>query len=150
MWEQLRRFSALPGSARWLFVRACLLLPLLAVALRVSGFQSTKRLLQKRLAQSARGPVDDEHATVEMATRMVLAAARHFFASATCLERSLALWWLLNRQGIASQLRIGVRTDNQKFAAHAWVEHQGVALGEPEAPHLHYTPFSEEMSGEIR
>jgi len=80
---------------------------------------------------------------------MVLAAARRSLVGVSCLERSLVLWWLLGRQGIASQLRIGVRTDNQKFAAHAWVECQGLALGEPEAPHLHYAAFSEEMSGDF-
>jgi len=71
---------------------------------------------------------------------MVLAAARHSFFAATCLERSLALWWLLARRGVASQLRIGVRKTGEKFEAHAWVEHGGAAIGEPEATHLHTPP----------
>ena len=33
------------------------------------------------------------------------------------------------------------------LAAHAWVEYQGNAIGEPEASHLHYAAFVEEMSG---
>jgi len=76
---------------------------------------------------------------------MVLAAARNSPIRSTCLERSLALWWLLAKQSIATQFRIGVRKDGEKFAAHAWVEHDGVAIGEPEASHLHYTVFAEEM-----
>jgi Transglutaminase-like superfamily len=82
-----------------------------------------------------------------MTSQMVLAAARHSLSQPTCLERSLCLWWLLARQGIATQFRIGVRKDGEKFAAHAWVERDGVAIGEPEAAHLHYAAFAEEMSG---
>ena len=79
---------------------------------------------------------------------MVLAVARNSPIPSTCLERSLSLWWLLARQGIATQFRIGVRKDGEKFAAHAWVEREGVAIGEPDASHLHYAAFAEELSGE--
>ncbi len=41
----------------------------------------------------------------------------------TCLERSLVLWWLLQRDGIQSDLRIGVRKDEGELKAHAWVEY---------------------------
>jgi Transglutaminase-like superfamily len=82
-----------------------------------------------------------------MTSQMVLAAARHSPSHATCLERSLCLWWLLAHQGIATEFRIGVRKDGERFAAHAWVERDGVAIGEPEASHLHYAAFAQEMSG---
>jgi len=82
-----------------------------------------------------------------MTARMVRAAARYAPGS-TCLERSLAVWWLLARQGITAQLRIGVRTDEQKFSAHACVEYEGAALAEPETPHMHYAAFAEEFSGD--
>jgi len=79
---------------------------------------------------------------------MVLAAARNSPIPSTCLERSLSLWWMLARQGIATQFRIGVRKDDEKFAAHAWVERDGIAIGEPDDSHLHYAAFAEKMSGE--
>ena len=84
-----------------------------------------------------------------MVSQMVLAAARQSFFRATCLERSLVLWRLLARLGIASQLRIGVRKTGDKFEAHAWVEHEGVAIGEPEATHLHYAAFAKGFSEEL-
>ena len=84
-----------------------------------------------------------------MVSRMVLAAARHSFLKATCLERSLALWWLLARHGVATQLRIGVRKTCEQFEAHAWVEHGGVAIGEPDTTHLHYAAFDKEFSEEL-
>jgi hypothetical protein len=42
-----------------------------------------------------------------------------------CLVRSVVLSRLLARRQIESRLVIGVKTD-QEFAAHAWVEHDGV------------------------
>ena len=149
MWARLRRFSALPGPAKVLFLRAVVLLPLLTLSLRVRGFGATQRFLQKFTASTKNGtPVAAAESLVVLTTRMVLAAARNSPIPSTCLERSLSLWWMLARQGIATQFRIGVRKDDEKFAAHAWVERNGVAIGEPDASHLHYAGFAEEMSGE--
>jgi Transglutaminase-like superfamily len=149
MWARLRRFKALPLPARALFLRAALLLPLITVCLRLRGFCSTQRLLQNFLTPAKDIPAAAAaESRVVMTSRMVLAAARNSPVRSTCLERSLALWWLLAKQSIATQFRIGVRKDGEKFAAHAWVEHDGVAIGEPEASHLHYTVFAEEMFGD--
>lgn len=74
---------------------------------------------------------------------MVNSAAYRTLGKATCLERSLALWWLLGRQGIASSVRIGTRKVDDKFEAHAWVECEGIALNEPEDSHRHYAAFDE-------
>jgi Transglutaminase-like superfamily len=46
-----------------------------------------------------------------------------------CLVRSLTLSALLARRGIPARLVLGVRPDTaQPFGAHAWVEHDGVAV----------------------
>lgn len=74
---------------------------------------------------------------------MVRAAAYRSIGSATCLEKSLALWFLLGRQGILSSVRIGARKSGQAFEAHAWVECDGVAVNEAEEPHQHYAAFDE-------
>jgi ribosome-associated translation inhibitor RaiA len=62
------------------------------------------------------------------------------------LAKSLTLWWLLGRQGIASHLRIGIRKEKDKFEAHAWVERDGVALNEPDEHHHHYAAFDSALS----
>jgi hypothetical protein len=144
MWARLRRFRALPRPDQGLFLRAWFLLPLLTLLLRLAGFRAAQRALRGRLGSPgvAGAPVDLARA----ASRMVRAAARHSIFPSTCLERSLLLWWLLARRGVASQLRIGVRKTAEKFEAHAWVEHDGVAIGEPEGTHLHYAPFAKEFS----
>jgi len=76
---------------------------------------------------------------------MVRSAAHRTLGRPACLEQSLALWWLLERQGIASSVRIGTRKTDEKFEAHAWVECEGVALNEPEEVHKHYAAFGEEF-----
>ena len=150
MWARLRRFSALPAAAKSDFVRAMLLLPLLQFTLWLRGFRATQKSLQARINKSV-VTMPDAVATpeVERVCRMVLAAGRHSPMGATCLEHSLALWWLLGRKGITSQLRIGARKAEGKFLAHAWVERNGEAIGEPEGTHVHYAAFEKEFSGEI-
>ena len=142
MWEQLRRFNALEHPVRGILLRAVILLPLISLSLRLRGFLKTRTFLQKHLAPSERRL---KAATVSICPKvtaaMVRAAGRYGLGHPTCLQESLALWWLLGRQGIPSDLRIGVRKQAAKFEAHAWVERHGVALNEPEAVHEHYAAF---------
>jgi Transglutaminase-like superfamily len=149
MWERLRRFSALERPARGLFLRAALLLPLISLSLRLRGFRKTQAFL-KRLLPSPKATLDgtanSAPALTELIVRMVRAAVRQGVGQPTCLEESLALWWLLRRQGIICDLRIGVRKEAEKFEAHAWVERGGIALNEPEALHEHYAAFDAALS----
>lgn len=146
MWERLRRFSALDGSARGVLLRAVALLPLISASLRFRGFRETQASLQKRLF-GASGPskpcLGPEAALI---ARIVRAAVRHSIGHPTCLEESLALWWLLGRQGIAGDLRIGVRKSGEKMEAHAWVECDGAVLNRQEEIHEHFTAFDAAFS----
>ena len=65
--------------------------------------------------------------------RLANAAARLQLPTATCLRRSLALGWMLNRRGIPAQLNLGVLKGAAGLQAHAWLEIAGQPLGEPEA-----------------
>ena len=150
MWEPLRRFRALEPNARGLFLRAAALLPLVSFSLRLRGFRSTQASLQKRIGRAVSSGCDTSDpsdpargAHAALTARMVRSAALRNLGSATCLEKSLVLWWLLGRQGIDSSVRIGARKTGQKFEAHAWVECDGVVLNEPEETHKHYAAFDE-------
>lgn len=146
MWERLRRFRKLEPEARRIFLRAAILLPLFALSLRVRGFGSTQASLQRFLTAANQKTNTDQEARAALTARMVRAAVHHGLGRPSCLEESLALWWLLGRRGIASQLRIGIRKENAQLEAHAWVEFEGVALNEPEAKHHHYSAFEAEIS----
>ena len=61
---------------------------------------------------------------------LVNIAARHTLGSHTCLTRSLLLGWLLQRRGVQSELRIGVRFTQGALDAHAWVECEGVPVND--------------------
>jgi transglutaminase superfamily protein len=144
MWEKLRRFSALGREARGIFLRAIVALPKIARSLRRRGFQGTRASLSKGLSPLSAIPGTDTF-RIESTVRMVRAAARYGIGKPSCLEESLTLWWFLARQGIASDLRIGVRKERETFEAHAWVERDGVALNEPESRHTHYAAFDSEF-----
>jgi len=150
MWAQLRRFNALPGAAKADFLRALLLLPLIRTSLRLCGLHKTQKFLRRSAAVRGGAVLSDQEADADtkQTCRMVLAASRRLPVPGNCLERSLTLWWLLARHGITSHLRIGARKTGEKFEAHAWVERNGEALGEPEGTHLHYSAFEKEFSGE--
>jgi len=147
MWEPLRRFRALEPNARGIFLRAAVLLPLVSLSLRLRGFRCTQASLQKYITGAASLRYDPSDATkaarAALIGRMVRTAAHRSIGSATCLEKSLVLWWLLGRRGIVSSVRIGTRKTGLKFEAHAWVECDGMALNEPEEEHKHYAAFDE-------
>jgi len=142
MWERFRRFRALERPARGIFLRAAALLPLVALSLRWRGFKATQATLQAYLSNAnSEQDAGVEKSAAVMTAHMVNAADRHGLIHPSCLAKSLTLWWLLARQGISSQLRIGTRKEGEKFQAHAWVEHRGAALNEPEEHHQHYAAF---------
>lgn len=141
MWKRIRRFSALERPARGLFLRAFVVLPLISISLRWRGFRKTKASLQHFLPVPYGSQNPDAQARAVLTAQMVRAAADHAIGDPSCLEKSLALWWLLARQGIASDLRVGIRKDGETFEAHAWVECGEATLNEPEMQHHHYAAF---------
>jgi hypothetical protein len=69
------------------------------------------------------------------------AAARHHLYPMRCLPKALCLRRLLGRRGIAAELRIGVSTRDGGLAAHAWVERQGIPIGETRDVEERFAPL---------
>jgi Transglutaminase-like superfamily len=68
---------------------------------------------------------------ISRVVRLVQIAARRGPLKSACLVRSLVLIRALSEIGVESSLRIGVnRTDDGGFAAHAWVEIDGVPVND--------------------
>jgi hypothetical protein len=146
MWERLRRFSRLDAEARGIFLRAAAILPVISLSLKMLGFGATQKFVLRfppptHGALPGGSPDLGRVERAQLTARMVNAAVRHAWCASTCLEKSLALCWLLRRQGIACELRIGARKVQGKFEAHAWVERDGNALNEPQQEHRHYAAF---------
>lgn len=139
--DSWRKFQQLSGVERSLLMQSLLLLPLIALALHFLGF----RRLHAALAQLLPNPTSSPQKPSDAATtaQMVLLANRRGFYRANCLQQSLVLWALLRRQGMASDLRIGVRKAEGKFEAHAWVEYRGCVLNDCQEVRQQFTPFAE-------
>jgi hypothetical protein len=148
MRHRIGQFLALSSQERLLFLQGVVLLPLTALGLCCLGlnrwgtglnglarWSRDKAQGSKRLALH----IDEQ----VMRTQQILQlATRHGLYAGNCLSRSLTLWWLLRRQGIESDLRIGVRRVAGCFGAHAWVEYQGSPVNESRAVYQHYAVFT--------
>ena len=147
MWEAYQRFRALDPKAQKFFGRAVILLPWVMVSLRLRGFKKTQARLQERLPPAPQVASGADHEMVQTICRMVKAAGHYGIARPNCLEESLVLWYLLQRERAAAALRIGVRKSSGEFEAHAWVEYHGAALNQgDEWTHPHYAAFEAEFS----
>lgn len=143
--RKFQTVSQLDSEARSLLVQALVLLPLVSISLDFWGTKATQRTLERLspLPDDPSGsdsPKDDRNPFIEKAVRMVLMASRYTRPWATCLRKSLVLWFFLRRQGIDTQVRIGVRNAGE-FQAHAWVEYQGKVLGDRQDVRDQYAIF---------
>jgi hypothetical protein len=124
-----RTFHGLSWAERWVLAQTLALLPVAVSSLRLLGFRRTRILLLP--ATSSRQSRTDLPAALSLA-RIVHGAAIWSPLRANCLPTALILCRLLGRRGLEAELRLGVGKPEGEFAAHAWVEHAGVALDEPE------------------
>jgi hypothetical protein len=118
------------------FARAWVLL--LAVDLGLRAFSFAR--LERRLAPAPAGQAPEE----EEVGRLVwsaAAAARHHLYPMRCVPRALTLRWLLGRHGLPAELKIGVLRQDGALTAHAWVESDGRAIGEPAGIEERFVPL---------
>jgi hypothetical protein len=146
--ERFLRYRELEPESRKLFWRALALLPIVKILLRFRGFKRTRDYLDGGRSRQRRldGDSSAAHDLIQRTTRMVRAASELGIIRANCLEHSLTLWHLLQKQGIQTNLRIGVRTSAGAFEAHAWVEYAGVVLNDTEDVHQRFAAFATDFS----
>lgn len=103
---------------------ATILIFLIDKSLRCKGYRWTSRWL---LLTSPNPSYSSDNIVIARQTaRLIDRAARRL--DATCLRRSLALWWWLRWKGFPSDIRIGVNfTDG-----HAWVVHHDKVINDSE------------------
>lgn len=125
---------------RRVMLRAALGLPLIAIWLRATSLAR----VQEGLGRSFRSNNPDPARRGEIA-EIVSKVASHHPYSANCLERSLALWWLLGRCGIPSEIRFGVRPAPEDGSPdfHSWVENEGVVLNDRPDIATEFIPFDQ-------
>jgi hypothetical protein len=141
--QALRKLLQLSPREFWVLAQAAALLPAVHLALK---FVTVARL-QSLGARTALGSVSAELS--QPTARMVRIAAGHGIYPAKCLEQSLVLRWLLQRQGIDARIFFGARKEDEQMEAHAWVEVNGVALNEEDDVHERFSPFEELAASKI-
>ncbi len=134
-------------SDRGLVIQALALLPLVAIAVRLLGYQRVRACLawtlpKEKLSRGMHGhaPADAQQAL--NIGRLVNGAARRGLFPANCLSRSLVVWWLLGRRGIASEVVIGAQIEQSEFRAHAWVECQQQVVNDRPDIAEQFRPFA--------
>jgi hypothetical protein len=123
------RWRALSPHEQTLVVRAAVSVAAMACGLRLIG-------VRRMLAAAARPP---RHATGIAIADYVTAIARagRYVPGGTCLTTSLALARMLRKNGVAANVRIGVKAAGA-FEAHAWVEVDGAPITSAAT----HTPFA--------
>lgn len=124
-WTAWRRC---PRSERLAFLAAVTLIPLMAVSVRVFDFRRLGRWM--RPSAGRRTTAVEQFAAIEEAVGAVARVGRHGPYAGNCLSRSLALWWLLDRRGVEAKLCLGVRMEEGRLTAHAWIECGGRVLND--------------------
>lgn len=147
MTHRLKKFLALTATQRRTVVAAMLLLPFNAMVLQTLGFRRAMIVLtwigelrSVDRPHAMDGETDFYGQAQETARLVSIAAYRGSYAG-NCLKRSMTLWFLLRRQGIEGELRIGTRKADGKFEAHAWVEYRGRVLNDTVDVGERYTAF---------
>ena len=125
MSPNIKRFHALEWQQRKVLLAALVLLPLIGGALRIVGLNRLQAWLEGFPLNPVQRPCGTQ---IAMLNAMVGLGARQVGAS--CLQRALLLRWLLRRRGLRSELRIGVRFDDGRLDAHAWLESGGTPIDE--------------------
>ena len=143
MTRAARKFLALPEGERWQLVQAMMMLPAVTLILRAIGLRRCYLGLE-RLAPTAGGGLLTGTNACHRAMRtgwLVRIASIHGLVQGNCLAQSLTIWWLLRRQRISADLRIGVRKQQGRLEAHAWMEYQSRSLSHDAGTGGQFSPF---------
>ena len=141
--RELAKLRALTPAERRLLIVAFAATPLVAGGLTVFGFRRLHAAMSRwPRPRSARFPTERAaSARAVSVSRVVGIAAGRGPFRASCLRRSLLLWWLLKRDGIETILRVGVNRESGALHAHAWVEYRGRPLNDADDIALRFPAF---------
>lgn len=128
----------------WLMLVAMLLLPVVALSLRIVEYNKTKNILGRFISDESgkKGPEPPEIERACVIARMVDVASGHGPYGANCLKQSMVLWWMLAWHGISSEIIFGVPKEKKdSFGAHAWVECCGINMSDTEKIQQRFLAF---------
>ncbi|MFT7880346.1 MAG: lasso peptide biosynthesis B2 protein [Sulfurimonas sp.] len=123
MLYRIRRFFALRGEEKELFVEAYVTLGLMRAALLLFSFKRLTRSLKQRKSADEMMPLDEEKRQGAMVVgRAITKAAAHTPWESACLVQALAAQRMLQKRGIPGVFYLGAMREKQdgELKAHAW------------------------------
>ena len=125
MSDFLRQFRWLAYSDKLKLCGIIISIIILKISLRIIGFKRIVEFLRKtsyKKDRQSRKPFEYYRGLMQLSYM--------FFArDGFCLSTSLVFWRLLQKEGINTQLFFGTKKQNGKLFAHAWLEYEGIPLG---------------------
>lgn len=134
-----RKFWRLPAQEKVLLLKALILLPPVRLGLWALGLGLVQNFMSRDGCPAGQTDAAATRRKARRAAHLVAVAAR--FAGGTCLAKAIVLARILASEGIASQIRIGVRKGERGIEAHSWVEVDGMAMDEARDAAEQYAPF---------
>lgn len=98
--------------------------------LRYTSLKTTEKLLSIFFKNVPSPDYNETIIIIDRYTTIFNKMNQQAYLKGRCLSQSLVMRLLLNREGISSELKIGVRQDDGKFDAHAWLEKEGTLLND--------------------
>ena len=126
----MKRIVSLSPGELLIVLRATLLLPFVAMILRMKGFNWTRSYVQAKGSKKTPARPADQIPVAENVTRLVSLTANNLPVKAKCLKRCLVSQWILGGKGIHADLIIGVNKSGPDLDAHAWLELDGKVINE--------------------
>ncbi len=114
-WHKLRSLSF---SEVWFLVQAAAAVVAFDIAFRLFSSKTCLALFELKAGSRERR----QGGNLQRMAWLVDVADRYAPGKSSCLRKAAALAWLLRRRGIATNLRIGVAREEEKFVAHSWLE----------------------------
>ena len=142
--KKFQQLKALSFDESQVLLSSVVMLPLIAVSLKAKGYKWTQAFLADHLPDRSLSThsEDTQLKEAQQLARIVTIASSNSAYKASCLKKSLLIWWLLARRGIKTELRIGVNNSSGDFKAHAWVEYRGEVLAEQADMGEQFSAFS--------
>ena len=145
--HELAKLRALTGAERRLLFVCLVATPFVAAGTAIFGFKKLHAVLARppRRRTARFSTAQAAEARARSAAKVVAIATGRGPVRATCLRRSLLLWWLLRRDGIETVLRVGVNRDSGTLNAHAWIEYLGRPLNDADDIALRFPAFDQDF-----
>ena len=146
--KKLLRFLFYSYQKKKLLVQSLFLIWIIRISLWLFSFNSLNKWLACYLGSYNLDNQQADWVAIDNIVKSVRVCSRYVLY-ASCLTQALATRTLLQMKGQRSYLKIGVKkNENEKFAAHAWVEIEGrIIIGKH--PYHHFYRVLESVESAV-